>query len=80
MTSDRFSSSQPDVTFKPAGVGHASGWRCETCKRQFGSYLGRKKLRIGFRCAGCVAEVEALKAEAEAAARAAQKSAERSAA
>ena len=30
MTSDRFSSSQPDVTFRPAGVGHASGWRvCE---------------------------------------------------
>ena len=76
---DRFSSNQPDVSFRPAGVGHASGWRCETCKRQFGSYLGRKKLRIGFRCAGCVAERAALKIEAEAAARAAQKAAERAA-
>ena len=80
MTSDRFSSNQPDVSFRPAGVGHASGWRCETCKRQFGSYLGRKKLRIGFRCAGCVAERAALKIEAEAAARAAQKAAKRAAA
>ncbi len=78
-TADRFSSNRPDVAFRPAGPGHASLWRCETCQRQFGSYLGRKKLRIGFRCAGCVAEIEALKVEAEAAARAAQKAAERSA-
>jgi len=58
MTSDRFSSSQPDVTFKPAGVGHASGWRCDYCK-QPRPMLGRRKYRLGYRCAECVSRAVA---------------------
>ncbi len=46
-------STKADVRFKPAGVGHASGWRCDDCK-QPRAMLGRRKFRGGYRCQACV--------------------------
>lgn len=39
--------------FIPAGIGHQCLFRCSDCN-QARSTAGRKRTRIGWRCAGCV--------------------------
>lgn len=57
--------STADVTHKQpgAGVGMASGWRCEKCRHIVYGMAGRKKAAkgIGYDCRHCVAKREAVK-------------------
>lgn len=57
MSMDDRLKSTPDVRWRNAGTGHASGWQCAACARKLYTMQGRKLRRVnGLRsyvCAGC---------------------------